>query len=462
MLNKPTKKLSEQTTTGGAVVNAGGHVDLALGMFDRPGPQKDKNFLPVVPGEMVATQLATNRPPVDDEDYVPTSKNELSISVSEISKTVPDSQIHLFYRRVKDLAQRCIDKEEVEVIKKEDDMLESKDMIARNKLSKMIEQALGQYSRGMANLSSGTPEKNYRALAAAPGIPGVSDEPDPVKRYGAVRYSDKLGRAQLGRMLELVPVRDLDRIWKYATSEYIDLLLAGDYISEEDASDLRANQKLVEELDSFNFFIRAAFFGPAIKAKEKNEEASENLGKRIYNKYVLRKDKGGKYEIDGLPVNTYAKIATGQTFRNKTLAQKKEIIWSQFEEIIRRGKVDPELAKEQYQILVSNLAADTELAMGKQESRDEDPLTNPREVLKKSVELYNKTSEPQKMQLLKQALDATKAAAKTGSVPWRTEKTYSVEDETEVATGAECETCDGEGFTPDGKTCKACSGTGEV
>lgn len=111
-----SKKIFEQTTTGGAVVNAGGHVDLAAGLFDRPGPQNPSNFgeKPIVPSEMVANQLAVQRPPVDDNEYVPSSKQELGLAVSEISKAVPDEQIQKFYLAVKDLAQKSIDEEQVE------------------------------------------------------------------------------------------------------------------------------------------------------------------------------------------------------------------------------------------------------------------------------------------------------------------------------------------------------------
>lgn len=122
--------MQEQTTTGGAVVNAGGHVDLSLDLFDRPGPQNQSNFKEksIVPSEMVANQLAVERPPVDDADYIPSSRQALGLSVMEISKTVPDEQIASFYLRVKELAQESIDEEQVEELdeKGKAEMQESK------------------------------------------------------------------------------------------------------------------------------------------------------------------------------------------------------------------------------------------------------------------------------------------------------------------------------------------------
>jgi len=130
--------IKEQTTTGGAVLGAGAHVDLAQGMFDRPGPksqeQEEGDFepeltqIPIVPSEMVATQLATNRPPVDDDDYIPTSGKELGYAVAELAKTVPSEQIKQFYSRVKELAQGSIDTESTDELdaQGEEEMLESK------------------------------------------------------------------------------------------------------------------------------------------------------------------------------------------------------------------------------------------------------------------------------------------------------------------------------------------------
>lgn len=127
---KKSSKIFEDTTTGGAVINAGAHVDLPAGIFDRPGPQNPQNFgnKPIVPSGMVANQIAVVRPPIDDDEYRPTSKQELALSVSEISKTVPDSQISTFYEMVKELAQESIDNENVEELdeKSKSEMQESK------------------------------------------------------------------------------------------------------------------------------------------------------------------------------------------------------------------------------------------------------------------------------------------------------------------------------------------------
>lgn len=142
MRKENKKKIVEQTTTGGAVIGAGGHVDLPLGLFDRPGPQNPTNFgdKAIVPSEMVANQLAVARPPVDDEDYTPSSKQELALAVSEISKTVPDSQIKSFYLRIKELAQESIDSENVEELDQKGEVEMQESLALQRTVNKFISQ----------------------------------------------------------------------------------------------------------------------------------------------------------------------------------------------------------------------------------------------------------------------------------------------------------------------------------
>ena len=67
---------------------------------------------PIVPVEMVATQLAHQKPPVDDPDYIPASPRELSYAAQVISEAVPDSQVEFYYRWLHKLLDKAIDREE--------------------------------------------------------------------------------------------------------------------------------------------------------------------------------------------------------------------------------------------------------------------------------------------------------------------------------------------------------------
>ena len=169
-MSKIRKKLWEQTTTGGAVVNAGAHVDLAQGMFDRPGPNPNKqsNFTfdprlkPVVPTEMVATQLAVGRPPIEDDSYVPTSSQELAYAVSEISKSVPADQIKNFYDKVKEYSQESEDNENTEELdaRGENEMMEN---AKRAAVKKYINEVLNGMLREAAE------DNAVKALRKRPG-----------------------------------------------------------------------------------------------------------------------------------------------------------------------------------------------------------------------------------------------------------------------------------------------------
>lgn len=86
------------------------HRDVAYGTFDRPGPMIDGTgktvhpeypILPVSVGPQAATQLSTDVPPIDDENFVPTTAEELSRAVAALSKRLPDESAAKFYRTVR-------------------------------------------------------------------------------------------------------------------------------------------------------------------------------------------------------------------------------------------------------------------------------------------------------------------------------------------------------------------------
>jgi hypothetical protein len=118
---KNTRLKVEQTTTGSPSIGAGGHIDLALGTFDRPGPNSNNdNERAIVPKEMVATQLATERPPIEDDDYVPSSLSELSKAAAELAKLVPQEELQKFYLKLKELTDSFVERQEITTMDKSD------------------------------------------------------------------------------------------------------------------------------------------------------------------------------------------------------------------------------------------------------------------------------------------------------------------------------------------------------
>lgn len=268
---KTTKRTiqNEQTTIGAPSVGAGGHIDLALGTFDRPGPNPEKDAERViVPKEMVATQLATERPPVEDDDYVPSSVVELAKAAAEIAKMVPPDQVGKFYLRLKELADESVERQEITTIG-EKEMIESKQ---KTKLVKMIREAMDDLD------GPGIPGRDpNRKLASYPDIikahPEEFEDVKPARRYAAALEAGQTGLGKLEAMIDQLPVEDLDKLHKVAKDEYIDLFeeVMGDDIDAEDISDLKSlpADALYDMSDAYKFFFKAAFVLPTTEKFEK-------------------------------------------------------------------------------------------------------------------------------------------------------------------------------------------------
>ena len=56
---------------------------------------------PIEPTEMMAGQLADEKPPVEDEEFVPGSPRELARAVAALSDYVPSDEIEGYYNDVK-------------------------------------------------------------------------------------------------------------------------------------------------------------------------------------------------------------------------------------------------------------------------------------------------------------------------------------------------------------------------
>lgn len=68
--------------------------DKAAGKFDI-----DTSEEPIDPVSHTSTQISVALPPVDDEDYVPTTSVELSRALEALFKSTPENQIEYVYRQ---------------------------------------------------------------------------------------------------------------------------------------------------------------------------------------------------------------------------------------------------------------------------------------------------------------------------------------------------------------------------
>jgi hypothetical protein len=55
--------------------------------------------LPIEPSDQVALQLSTQRPPVEDPEFVPANPEELGRALDSLSALVPDDKVEEFYRK---------------------------------------------------------------------------------------------------------------------------------------------------------------------------------------------------------------------------------------------------------------------------------------------------------------------------------------------------------------------------
>ena len=278
-------RIHEQTTTGGAVVNVGGHVDLPLSQFDRPGPTGQRyGEKPIVPVEMVATQLAVERPPVEDESYVPVSRAQLSLAVAEIAKDVPDDQVKHFYKKVKDLAQECEKDSETTDLndRGEKEMTEARKSVYKNRLVRMINEALDDMDRSRM---SAAPEPEE---TEPPEPPTIEQEQEEFERKfmkldalasefgfsggpGARQWVVSIAR-RIKEFSNNVDEESLADLQNMAVADYIDMLETSGLIEEEDAEEMMDSYEDVMTLGSFRYFFVKAFVLPAFKIAEKSRE----------------------------------------------------------------------------------------------------------------------------------------------------------------------------------------------
>jgi len=67
--------------------------------------------LPINPSDQMATQLQSQRPPVEDPEFIPANQEELGRSLSVLASLIPDSQVGKFYRQFVALVDKSNEEE---------------------------------------------------------------------------------------------------------------------------------------------------------------------------------------------------------------------------------------------------------------------------------------------------------------------------------------------------------------
>ena len=109
-MEKISHKVVKELIKNALFEDFGGKKDVNYGVYDRPagegmyGEEEEDitvpDEVPLKPTEMMAVQLADERPPIEDENFVPGNADELGRAASAMSRLVPNDQIEFFYREL--------------------------------------------------------------------------------------------------------------------------------------------------------------------------------------------------------------------------------------------------------------------------------------------------------------------------------------------------------------------------
>jgi hypothetical protein len=300
--------------------------------------------IPIDPSPQMATQLSTERPPIEDDDFIPASVEELSKSAHAISELVPDDQIDWFYKQLHKLLDAAVDRsakppEEEEM--KEESIRKS---IRRTLFELLSEQTgdlededeFGEYKQHFSDIEADEMLKRSEDDGAGRGASDVDwfgEEPEPASLPAADVSKDEMSledlaaefgyagapgvRQEINRLADrmkyfVTKVRkeDLAALVDYAVGEYIDAMDKADLLDDPDVEELRRAPHVVKDLDSFRFFFTTAFILPAYK------DVAKEAAKKV------------KSEINdlGLPKEIHQTIynqVTGATKKDPALIQKK-------------------------------------------------------------------------------------------------------------------------------------------
>lgn len=254
-----------------------GHADVAYGIYDRPGPKEgmgDHDFLssfePIVPVEQVSTQLSSDRPPVDDPEFVPTGQRSFEMAMATLASYVPEDKISKLYKIMRDKVESLVDSELMTSKYSGEEVMESvedkiKKMLSEQFSDKELEGMKDEFDEEFGDGDEGSGEElpfpgdaSLEQIASHTGFSG----PSGVKNF-LYRLLSRMSR------FENVPPAEMDALVDFAAGEYVDVLHQADLIDDEDSEFLIKNKNHVFDLPSFKFFISNAIVAPALKELER-------------------------------------------------------------------------------------------------------------------------------------------------------------------------------------------------
>ena len=380
--------------------------DVAYGIYDRPGPSgKISDFeddtestvpsdVPVLPTSQMSNQLTVQRPPIEDEDYIPASTEELSRAASAVAQLAPNDSIEFFYKRLHTLLDDATDYSAEKHNKEQEDEFQPDQ---EKKETAVTEEALRRHLRNiLLEELSDDDMRDYEEFRSG-GYSVVEPEVEEDQSSGDLSLDDMAQmfgyagapgmRQEIERLTDRltyfatkVKEEDLKALTDYAAGEFIDAMEEGEYIDPEDVQDLRSAPQYVRELDSFRYFFVSAFIMPS------------------YRKVVRDATKKIKTEISqlGIPKELHQTVfnqVTGATARKPAVIDKKLVA------LAKSGKIKEEEIKELAEKITTSRAA---LVAAADYSGD---------FVQNALDKWQSTGKSAKLKALKQALEKTLSEA---------------------------------------------------
>ena len=315
--------------------------NIRYGMYDQPGPDSADNEtpetestvpseVPIEPTEMMATQLADDRPPIEDEDFIPENPKELARAADQIARMIPGDQVAAFYRDMLRLYDDAMG-EHNHPENKEPSEEEVTEESVRRQVRTMIEAISNwdqpRYAEEELSVHDWDPgEDEVEPIDNTPDGMSLEDLADQ-EGTGSItqmRQASERWLAQMRYMIDDVPHNDVEELRDFAAAEFIDGMLAGDYIDEEDAVELQQSPDAVKKLDSYRFFFTAHILRPAMRV----------IKKRSVDAISTEID---KMNLPQRSRQTVLNQALGETPRSQEKLAKK--INKDYKELIEKGEV---------------------------------------------------------------------------------------------------------------------------
>jgi len=315
--------------------------NIRYGMYDQPGPDSADNEtpetestvpseVPIEPTEMMATQLADDRPPIEDEDFIPENPKELARAADQIARMIPGDQVAAFYRdmlRLYDDAMGEHNHPENKEPSEEEVTEESVRRQVRTMIEAMSNWDQPRYAEEELSVHDWDPgEDEVEPIDNTPDGMSLEDLADQ-EGTGSItqmRQASERWLAQMRYMIDDVPHNDVEELRDFAAAEFIDGMLAGDYIDEEDAVELQQSPDAVKKLDSYRFFFTAHILRPAMRV----------IKKRSVDAISTEID---KMNLPQRSRQTVLNQALGETPRSQEKLAKK--INKDYKELIEKGEV---------------------------------------------------------------------------------------------------------------------------